>query len=66
MHVVTTVSLVTLLETVFLSLRLVIAASGCGTALALKAALLSSNTPGKIVLLGTPGKASVASFQNSR
>ncbi|KAF8916273.1 hypothetical protein CPB85DRAFT_1216673, partial [Mucidula mucida] len=33
-----------------------IAASGCGTALALKAALLSSNTPGKIVLLGTPAE----------
>ncbi|KAL0577296.1 hypothetical protein V5O48_004689 [Marasmius crinis-equi] len=33
-----------------------IAASGCGVAIALKAALEATNTPGKIILLGTPAE----------
>jgi len=32
-----------------------IAVSGCGVAVALKAVLEQSKTPGKIILLGTPG-----------
>lgn len=33
-----------------------IAASGCGIAVALKVALETHDIPGKIILLGTPGK----------
>lgn len=37
-----------------------IAVSGCGIALAVKAALESRNVPGRIVLLGTPGELHLA------
>lgn len=33
-----------------------IAVSGCGVAIAVKAALEANDIPGKIVLLGTPGE----------
>lgn len=33
-----------------------IAVSGCGVAIALKSALQVHNIPGKVILLGTPGK----------